>query len=213
MIEAELASGACATSRPLWSDIFQRSLETLAFIDPHLLLHLLLPPLVFESAFAIDWHIFDQLKWVTLLLAVPGTRAISPTNRTHLHLSPATTSAPGVVASTFILGSVVNGMLLRSHDGSAVDCAYECSAASGYDGAAAVWMENAGYVLGVILSATDPVAVVALLKELGVKAGRKRGCVRVEGVPPRVRGARGDGARRRAYRPARRRRPLRVRRG
>ena len=74
MIEAELASGACATSRPLWSDIFQRSLETLAFIDPHLLLHLLLPPLVFESAFAIDWHIFDQLKWVTLLLAVPGTR-------------------------------------------------------------------------------------------------------------------------------------------
>ena len=61
-------------------------------------------------------------------------------------------------------------MLLRSHDGSAVDCAYECSAASGYDGAAAVWMENAGYVLGVILSATDPVAVVALLKELGVKA-------------------------------------------
>ena len=60
-------------------------------------------------------------------------------------------------------------MLLRSHDGSAVDCAYECSAASGYDGAAAVWMENAGYVLGVILSATDPVAVVALLKDLGVK--------------------------------------------
>ena len=82
MIEAELASGACATSRPLWSDIFQRSLETLAFIDPHLLLHLLLPPLVFESAFAIDWHIFDQLKWVTLLLAVPGARSISPTSPT-----------------------------------------------------------------------------------------------------------------------------------
>ena len=97
MIEAELASGACATSRPLWSDIFQRSLETLAFIDPHLLLHLLLPPLVFESAFAIDWHIFDQLKWVTLLLAVPGARSISPTSPTSTstsHPAPAPAASP-----------------------------------------------------------------------------------------------------------------------
>jgi len=32
------------------------------------------------------------------------------------------------------------------------------------------WPLSAGMLLGVILSATDPVAVVSLLKELGVKA-------------------------------------------
>ena len=32
-------------------------------LDAHLLLHIFLPPLIFESAFAIEWHIFEQLKW------------------------------------------------------------------------------------------------------------------------------------------------------
>ena len=43
---------------------------------------------------------------------------------------------------------------------------------TGADGCATsgAWSEMSGYLLGVIVSATDPVAVVALLKELGVKA-------------------------------------------
>ena len=32
-------------------------------IDAHLMLNIFLPPLIFESAFAIEWHIFEQLKW------------------------------------------------------------------------------------------------------------------------------------------------------
>jgi len=37
------------------------SLRQISGMDPHLLLHLLLPPLLFESAFAIDWHIFYKV--------------------------------------------------------------------------------------------------------------------------------------------------------
>ena len=49
------------------------------------------------------------------------------------------------------------------------ECAGQCSFASGLEGASTAWSVSAGNMLGVILSATDPVAVVALLKELGVK--------------------------------------------
>ena len=38
------------------------SLRQISGMDPHLLLHLLLPPLLFESAFAIDWHIFYKVS-------------------------------------------------------------------------------------------------------------------------------------------------------
>lgn len=48
------------------------ALRQLSSIDSHLLLHLLLPPLLFESAFAIDWHVFTKIWGYALLLAVPG---------------------------------------------------------------------------------------------------------------------------------------------
>ena len=114
----------------LWEGVLQYSLTTMAGLDPHLLLHIFIPPLIFESAFAIDWHVFFQLKWATLLLAVPG-----------------------VVGSTFALGGVINALY----------------GSQGADTDELAWPSNAGLLLGVILSATDPVAVVALLKELGVK--------------------------------------------
>ena len=37
------------------------SMRLLSDMDPHLLLNALLPPLLFESAFAIDWHIFSKV--------------------------------------------------------------------------------------------------------------------------------------------------------
>ena len=51
---------------------FGNSLRLMAEMDPHLLLHALLPPLLFESAFAIDWHIFEKVYLYALFLAVPG---------------------------------------------------------------------------------------------------------------------------------------------
>ena len=109
----------------------QRSFVTLAELDPHLLLHIFLPPLIYESASAIEWHVFYQLKWAALLLAVPG-----------------------VIASTYLLGALTNALYGAIEDPNGADFA---------------WPSSAGNLLGVILSATDPVAVVALLKDLGVK--------------------------------------------
>ena len=36
--------------RPIWADALQRSVATLGSLDPHLLLHIFIPPLIFESA-------------------------------------------------------------------------------------------------------------------------------------------------------------------
>ena len=96
------------------------ALRLLATLDSHLLLNALLPPLLFESAFAIDWHIFGNLSGYAILLAAPGI----------------------AVAST--LTAVVYGFMYG-------------------------WRWEACVLIGAILSATDPVAVVALLREMGVK--------------------------------------------
>ena len=76
-----------------------------------------------------------------------------------------------ILHTTFsvVLGAVLNGLLLPAGATPAWDCAYECSRDTG-DREGTAWTTTSGYMLGVILSATDPVAVVALLKELGVKA-------------------------------------------
>ena len=96
------------------------SLRQISGMDPHLLLHLLLPPLLFESAFAIDWHIFSKVSPCALFLALPGL----------------------IVAT---------------------------SLTAGVYGAMYGWPWEACVLIGGILSATDPVAVVALLREMGVK--------------------------------------------
>ena len=96
------------------------SLRAISGMDPHLLLHLLLPPLLFESAFAIDWHIFYKLSGYALVLALPG-----------------------LLVATGLTGLVYSGLY--------------------------GWPWEACILIGGILSATDPVAVVALLREMGVK--------------------------------------------
>ena len=40
-------------------------------MDPHLLLMIFLPALIFESAFNSDWHIFKHEIWKVLLMAGP----------------------------------------------------------------------------------------------------------------------------------------------
>lgn len=93
--------------------------EAIENIDPHLLLHTLLPVLLFESAFTLDHHIFKKSLGSILCLAIPG-----------------------VLLATF-LTSLVRFFLP-------------------YD-----WGWIQALLIGSILSATDPVAVVALLRELG----------------------------------------------
>jgi NhaP-type Na+/H+ or K+/H+ antiporter len=91
-------------------------------MDPHLILLLFLPALIFESAFNSDWHTFKVEIWQVILLA-----------------------GPLLMASTYLSAYAFNYILGYKTDLS--------------------W--NAGIILGAIASATDPVAVVSLMKDLG----------------------------------------------
>jgi len=100
---------------------FHEAMDMYATIDPHLLLGIFLPALIFESAFSSSFHIIKRELGQALLLAGPG------------------------VAISMILAAVV-GVYIFPYN----------------------WSWWAALVFGSILSATDPVAVVALLRELGV---------------------------------------------
>jgi len=106
-----------------WEDTFQQSVEALGNMDPHLMLHIFLPPLIFESAASLEWYLFSKAKWFIFSLAGPG----------------------------IFLASTLTGLVLNTIFHNSEMCAH-------------LWFPEAGFLLGVILSATDPVAVVALLK-------------------------------------------------
>jgi sodium/hydrogen exchanger 10/11 len=99
---------------------FLKEYTTLANIDPHLMLFIFLPTLIFESAFVMDVHTFRKTIGQAIVLAGPG----------------------------LLLCSSLTSLMAR------FIFPYE-------------WPWVACFMFGTILSATDPVAVVALLKELG----------------------------------------------
>jgi NhaP-type Na+/H+ or K+/H+ antiporter len=103
-------------------------------MDPHLLLHIFLPPLLFESAFSIDFHIFRKTGWKVALLAIPG-----------------------LLMNTFMMAWVSSYIFGRWDDDDYSD----------QHGIRYKWEFPEHLLLGGILSATDPVAVVALLRDLG----------------------------------------------
>jgi hypothetical protein len=51
---------------------FAKGTYRLTNIDPHTILLLLLPPLLFESSSKIDWHTFKRVAGQSLILAGPG---------------------------------------------------------------------------------------------------------------------------------------------
>jgi len=115
------ASGSGSGSgKDLRADYLQ-TMQILATLDPHTLLYIFLPALLFESAQAIDFHVFKKVAIKTLVLAFPGMALCS---------------------------------LLMS-----------CVVKLSYQN----WTWDLCLLLGTITSATDPVAVVALLRELGAK--------------------------------------------
>jgi NhaP-type Na+/H+ or K+/H+ antiporter len=96
------------------------SFTAFADLDPHLVLFVFLPLLLFESAFNIHIHVAVNQVQQILLLAVPG-----------------------VIFGTITMGLMIYYILPNEYN----------------------WIESA--LLGSVLAATDPVAVVALLRELG----------------------------------------------
>lgn len=110
----------------------RESLYDAAHIDPHLLLYLFLPILIFEAAFAMDFHTFKKTATNATILAVPG-----------------------ILVALFLTALIVIGIDLMDW---------------GLEG----WSNwSLALMFGSVISATDPVAVVALLKELG--ASKKLG--------------------------------------
>lgn len=96
------------------------SLDLWQSLNPETLLFLFLPPLLFVSAFEVEYHIFRRLIWQSVLLATVG-----------------------VAINSGLLALVSIGFF-------------------GYG-----WGADEGLLFGAMFGATDPVAVVALLHELG----------------------------------------------
>ena len=109
-------------------------------MDPHLLLLLFLPALIFESAFNSDWHIFKVEFGQVLIMA-----------------------GPMLLGSTYLSALMMRYILGYTDEGVEDDKKFS-------------W--TASLLYGSIISATDPVAVVCLLKELGAS---KRLATMIEG--------------------------------
>lgn len=117
-------------------DFLHQSLNWAGKIDPHLILFVFLPTLIFEAAFAMDVHTFKKTFTNALLLALPG-----------------------IIIALVLTAAIIIGM-----KGSGL----------GFAG----WGWPMALLFGAVVSATDPVAVVALLKDLG--ASKKLGTL-IEG--------------------------------
>jgi len=112
------------------------SIDFAAHIDPHMLLFIFLPILIFEASYAMDLHTFKKTSTNAILLAVPGIL---------IALSLTAALAMCLKFAGIGLGN---------------------------------WNWSLALMFGAIVSATDPVAVVALLKDLG--ASKKLGTL-IEG--------------------------------
>ena len=98
-----------------------KAMNLFASLNPHDILLIFLPALIFESAFMTNFHIFWREIWQALMLG-----------------------GPGVVIATGLTAVMLKAMY------------------------PAEWSWPACFMFGSAISATDPVAVVAILRELGV---------------------------------------------
>jgi NhaP-type Na+/H+ or K+/H+ antiporter len=120
----------------VWGETMSNALEWAGNIDPHAILFIFLPILIFEAAYAMDLHTFKKTAINSAIMAVPG-----------------------IIMALFLSGSLA--MLMKFLNIGLLS-----------------WEWNIALMFGAVVSATDPVAVVALLKELG--ASKKLGTL-IEG--------------------------------
>ncbi len=116
--------------------ILSRAISWAGNIDPHIIMYVFLPTLIFEAAFAMDVHTFKKTAVNASILAIPG-----------------------IILAMFLTAFLVMGI---SKSGLGLGS----------------WGWPFAVMFGAVVSATDPVAVVALLKELG--ASKKLGTL-IEG--------------------------------
>jgi len=124
-------------------DALRGSIEWGANLDPHLVLYVFLPILIFEAAYALDVHVFKKSFWNAFYMA-----------------------GPGIVTATVMTGLCVIAIYSLGWGLTEWDVS---------TGNLGIYL---AMLFGAVASATDPVAVVALLKELG--ASKKLGTL-IEG--------------------------------
>jgi hypothetical protein len=123
-------------------------------MDGHLILYVFLPILIFEAGFALDVHTFKKSVGNALYMA-----------------------GPGIVTATLMTGLCFWGMVQFFGGEGGVLSQWHVDTPSAMS---FVWL--ASMLLGAVASATDPVAVVALLKELG--ASKKIGNIDRRRIAP-----------------------------
>ncbi len=123
--------GIASFERGGWngSSVFSEMIHMAGNIDPHLILFLFLPILIFESAYSMEPHLFFRIAPQIILLAILG-----------------------LIISMVLTAFAVSWLFS--------------------------WGIGVALLFGALVSATDPVAVVALLKE---KSSRKRLVTLLEG--------------------------------
>jgi len=107
-------------------DNLVQGIQDATFLNPHALLYIILPPLLYESASAMNWHVLRKVLPSCAVLAIPG-----------------------MMINTLFTGFIVKGVVRINNQ-------------------SPTW--EASWLLSAILSATDPVAVVAALASLGAPA-------------------------------------------
>lgn len=103
--------------------VIGESIKQISSINPHGILLIFLPPLIFESSFNSDWYIFRKQSVQIFILAFPAVLV-------------------GALIIMFCIVVII-----------------------GYDESYYTWSE--AFMFGSVLSCTDTVAVLALLKEAG----------------------------------------------
>lgn len=118
------------TSACIFGDL-SVSANEVAGIDPHFMLNLFLPILIFESAFSVEWHVFKNVMGYAALLAGPG----------------------------LVISSALTAVWV-------IYCRYNTETiGTNWGDSERRWAM--GLLFGAIASATDPVAVVSVLKTVG----------------------------------------------
>lgn len=158
--------------------------------DPHSILYALLPPLLFESAFNVNYHVFTKVVRSSALLASTGVfTSTFLTGCVGMWLfgdqfdriqyeNPACVQFGGGLPDLYV-GEVplrTDGLGPRDPSGACLDDDGNHRRLAGggggepggcYDCAMDGWW--AAFMFGAIVSATDPVAVVAVLQTLGAQ--------------------------------------------
>jgi len=129
LLVAGIAAATLCRCGGLGHGSFNSIIHQVGSIDPHLILYLFLPTLIFESAYSMEPHLFFRTAPQIVVLAIAG-----------------------LIISMLLSALVVSVML--------------------------PWGFAFALLFGALISATDPVAVVALLKE---KSSRKRLETLIEG--------------------------------